>query len=682
MVAACGYSTATSSFAADPAAAEVPTDEIPDIYSLGLEDLLSAEVSSVSRRSERLSDTAAAVFVLKGEDILRSGATSIPDALRLVPGLQVAQIGNSRWAVSARGFNGRFANKLLVLVDGRSIYTPLFSGVLWEREDIVLENIERIEVIRGPGAAMWGANAVNGVINIITKKARDTQGGLVALGAGNKVNGQGVARYGAQLGEDTWYRVWGKTAEREPTYDDVDADGSTFGRVGFRLDHHLDRAARLTLNGETYRMSAGDQWNQPDLSRGPGFTRLTTARARFSGGHLRGEYTGVLDDGSDISFSAYFQHERDDEPTIIAEHRDTLDFDFNHHKPLGAHDLMWGVGYRIARSEIGDRTPSFIVRPERRVDRLFSAFAHDDWTLIPERLRLIAGTKLEHNDYTGWEWQPNLRSVWTPTRGDTLWGAVSRAVRTPSRVENESNLRLVTLQPGDPLAASAHGLPLLIELTSPAGTVDRAESVLSYELGYRRQISPALSLDVAGYVSKYAHLRSGRLVGQDCLFASGFAGCATNFPPLLARATYALQMTREATVKGIELASEWHVSERWRLDGSWTALRTETDAPNGDVLAEPASPHFLASLRSSLNLSHAVSFDAVLRHVSRLADDSIPAYTELDMRLAWQARRNLELSLSGQNLLHSRHEEASSDFLPQVRLPVERGYLVQARIAF
>lgn len=477
-----------------------------DVASLSLEDLLNTEVSTVSRKSQRLSQTAAAVFVLSGEEIQRSGATSIPEALRMVPGVQVARMGNARWAVSARGFNGRFANKLLVQVDGRSIYSPLFSGVIWEQEDTLIEDIDRIEVIRGPGAAIWGANAVNGVINIITKKARATQGGQATVSAGNEERVGGSMRWGGDVGERGNYRVWAKGVRREASDDESDVDPSHSARAGFRYDDALGGGSRVSAVGEVYRVRAGDMWDRPDVrveTLASGFVTPTFVTAKHSGANIVVRYDTVLGDGSELGLQSYLDHSELDVPWAMQDKRDTADLDMQHRIHGGAHDFIWGLGYRISHDYLQPRVPNFAFLRDRRTLRLFSAFAHDEWTLIPDRLRLVAGTKVEHNDFTGWEWQPNVRLAWTPNDTQTVWGALSRAVRTPAQAEEDASLDLQVIPP-----SASVPLSNLIVVRAP-GKLSRAEKVVSIDLGYRHQVTNTLSFDAAAFAVRYTDLRTG-----------------------------------------------------------------------------------------------------------------------------------------------------------------------------
>jgi len=657
-----------------PALAE---DEPRDAVDLSLEELLDAEVMTASRKLQRLNDVAAAVFVISREDIERSGAMSIPEALRMAPGLQVARLANNRWAVSARGFNGRFANKLLVLMDGRSIYSPLFSGVIWEAEDTLLEDIERIEVIRGPGAAMWGSNAVNGVINIITRKARDTQGDLLVAGAGTEEKAFAAFRHGGQAG-DGHYRVWGKAFTRDasvtlagqPGHDDWSA-----GRIGFRGDWALAVGDRLMVSGQAYTGPTGDRWNSPDLASATGFTP-TSMQQIGNGAHLLARREWRKTDGSEAAFQTYVEQSETGISNAFHEVRSTLDMDFQQRTLFAQqHDVIWGLGYRYSHDQI-DSHGIFLFQPQSRDFSLFSAFVHDEITLRPETLHLILGARLEHNSFTGFEPQPNVRLTWTPTPNEALWGAVSRAVRTPSRIELDAQADLsVTL--ANPPTVPAN---VLTRYVPRADRTLLAERVTAFEVGYRHQWDSKLSLDLAAFYNDYDNLRSTGL------------GALQAAPPFLIQTVIPTNKLTART-RGVELSLDYHAAAWWRLQPAYSYLWITSKAPSDDVVEqsgaaalEGRSPRHQFSLRSSMTLSGQRQFDFWLRHVSALesADRSgsvVPAYTTLDLRYAWRPTKGLELALVGQNLLDRRHPEFVPDF-PSEPLQIERGLYVKAKWQF
>lgn len=663
---------AASGVHAAPAAPADPAD-------LSLEELLNANVQTASRKSQRLQDVAAAVFVITRDDIERSGATSIPDALRLAPGVHVARIANNRWAVSARGFNGRFANKLLVLMDGRSIYSTLFSGVVWEAEGTLLEDIERIEVIRGPGAALWGANAVNGVINIITRKARDTRGTLAVAAVGSEERGIVALRHGVALG-DGHLRVWGKALARDTSVDLAGApanDDWHDSRLGFRGDWALDASRRITLSGSTYRSRTGDTWRLPSYTSPQGF-EATPMRQNANGTHLLARHDWLWADGTEAALQAYLDRADLEVGGIVRDHRSTVDLDFQHRPRLdGAHDVVWGLGYRQSNDHIDSGTLLSVAPASRRWE-LVSAFVQDEWTLAPKTLRLVLGTRLEHNSFTGFEPQPNLRLIWTPTPQRTLWGALSRAVRTPSRAERDAQVDL-TVRPANGFmpAVLVRNVP---DPDRPLGN----EVVKAVELGLREQVGPQLSLDLVLFHNRYDKLRGARLGAQ------GFE---------LLPIPHAVQTTSpnngvHARSQGLELALDWHLSPRWRVQPAYTYMAIDARASSTDP-AENASasvynasaPRHQLSLRASATLANRSQLDLWLRHVSRLAPTrpgapGIAAHTTLDLRCAWRVRSGLELSVVGQNLLDRQHPEFVPDLLPAQPLQVQRAVLVKAKWQF
>jgi iron complex outermembrane receptor protein len=428
-----------------------------DLAVASLEDLMNIEVTSVSKKEEKLFQTAAAVYVITQDEIRRSGLTSIPELLRLVPGVTVARIDGTKWAISARGFNGRLANKLLVLIDGRSVYSPETSGVYWEVQDLLLEDIERIEVIRGPGGTLWGANAVNGVINIITKRAEDTQGVLVTAGGGSEERGFGSFRYGARMGEHADYRVYGKYFKRIGLVDALGRsanDGQQALRAGGRVDWTLTDRDELTLQGDIYgtRLRETPTVVSPDNP----FAPFANRPGEFTGGHVLGRWTRAFSKRSDLALQVYYDR-FDRDLFDLADHINTFDVDLQHHVALGQqHDVVWGLGYRLVSHEAhGDSATPIHFNPARKTAHLFSGFAQDEITLVKDRLRLMVGAKLEHNQFSGFEAQPSIRVSWTPSSKQAVWAAVSRAVRTPVRSEQDIKASIQTVPgPG--------GLPIIV----------------------------------------------------------------------------------------------------------------------------------------------------------------------------------------------------------------------------
>jgi iron complex outermembrane receptor protein len=655
-------------------AGPVPS-EPSDLTEMSLEALMDIDVTSVSKKSQKLANAAAAVFVITQEDIRRSGVTTIADALRLAPGVQVARLDSNKWAVSIRGFNGRYANKLLVLMDGRSLYTPFFSGVYWEVQDTPLEDIERIEVIRGPGAALWGANAVNGVINITTKQADSTLGGLVSAGGGTRERGFGTARYGLSLGDATDVRLYAKYNNRDNGVDAVGNathDAWNITRGGLRLDSHPTGADQFTLQGDYYDGKLDETYN---LFLPPAFIPPTVvdATSGVSGGNIISRWQRTMSEKSSLSLQVYFDHyER--QMAISAEKRNSFDLEFQHRFALGSfQDVIWGIGYRYSQDEFDDNfTASFT--PPSRDEHLYSAFLHDEIMLVPERLALILGSRFERKDYTGFEVQPNGRLLWTPTPRQTVWAAVSRAVRTPSRAEQTIRYRqgaaLVDtgLQPPAP-----QQIPVVATIT---GSRDfKSEEVLAYELGYRSEPHPRVSFDIAAFYNVYQHLRT---LSTGPLIPPSASQPFATLPALTSNDMHAHAV-------GVELSSTWKPYDWWRLQATYSYLNIAAHLDSADPSifnvtergnASGDSPHHQFSVRSGFDMGRQVTLDLWLRGVDRLTFvdlTSIPGYITLDTRLAWKPLTNLEIALVGQNLLHEHNQEFFPELINTVPSQVERG---------
>jgi iron complex outermembrane recepter protein len=634
---------------------------------LSLEQLMNIEVTSVTKNAQPLSQAAAAVFVLSQEDIRRSGVTTIPEALRMVPGIQVARIDAHRWAISARGFNGEFANKLLVLMDGRTLYSPLFSGVFWDVQDTILEDIDRIEVIRGPGATLWGANAVNGVINIITKKAKDTQGFLAVAGAGTEERGFTTLRYGGSIGAETQYRLYGKFFERD---DFARQDGSAasdnwrHSRGGFRVDHEASSRDNITIQGDYYRGSAGFEYLEPTLTSP--FSRLILNRQKTSGGNIVSRWKHTFSDTSSFTVQTYYDR-TEREHDVFGERRDTIDIDAQHSFAWGrAHHIVWGLGYRFTNDQIvNSQTIRF--QPYSRVLNLFSGFFQDEITLVPDRLALIAGTKLEHNDFTGVVVQPSGRLRWTPTPRLTIWGSISRGIRTPSRGEDDGRAVQQAIPPNGLFPGSPTALATIL-----GNRGFQNETLAAYELGTRVQIHESLSFDIAAFYNRYDNLRS---------FEPGtpILEIAPTPPHLLVPLTSSNRLAAET--HGVEVAADWHPLEWWRLHASYSyltirmlkgnSLDSSSSNPNGE------SPRHQASLRSLMRLPGNVELDLWGHYVDRLPAIDIPGYFNLDARLGWKPFKNLDVSVVGQNLLEARRPEFASLIVANRATEVQRGAYVK-----
>ncbi|MBX3324282.1 MAG: TonB-dependent receptor [Nitrospira sp.] len=647
---------------ADPAQ-ETP----PELTALSLEELMKVEVTSVSKQAQPLFQAAAAIFVISQEDIRRSGVTTIPEALRMAPGIQVARLDTHRWAVSSRGFNGEFANKLLVLIDGRTAYSPLFSGVFWDAQDTVLEDIDRIEIIRGPGASLWGANAVNGVINVITKKAKDTQGLLAVVGGGTEERAFTTLRYGTSVGEHTHARLYGKFSERD---DFVRSDGTPGeddwrnGRGGFRLDHELSSRDSLTVQGDYYRGSEGFRFAEPLLTTP--FSQSIRDRWSYSGGNVLSRWKHAFSDSSSLLVQTYYDR-TERESRLFNERRDTFDIDLQHSFAWGqTHRVIWGLGYRFTTDHIVNST-TIRTTPTSRVLNLFNGFVQDEFTLIPNTLALTAGTKVEHNDFTGWVVQPSGRLRWTPTQALMFWGAISHAIRTPSRAEDDSTLDQIALPPN----ALFPGAP--VALTTFGGQRGfRNESLLAYEIGTRYQPVEAWSIDISAFYNRYDRLRS---------IEPGTSSLATNPLPPHLLIPFVASNKLAAETHGVEVSSEWHPIDRWHLQATYSYLRIQmiTGAsldPTGRN-ANGDSPQHQASLRSLMQLPGNIELDLWGRFVDRLPALNIPAYISMDTRLGWKPSKNVEVSIVGQNLLESRRPEFATSFVAQNGTEVQRGTYIK-----
>lgn len=646
-----------------------------ELVGLSLEDLGKIKVTSVSRKSESLSDAAAAIHVITQEDIRRSGVTSLPEALRMAPGLDVARANSRQWAISSRGFNNTFANKLLVLLDGRTLYTPLFSGVFWEETDTVLEDVDRIEVIRGPGATVWGANAVNGVINIITKSARETQGTLISGGGGVEERALGTVRYGGRLGTNVYYRVYGKYSDRDEfTLRNGEGAGDSWwmAQGGFRLDWEPSEINRLTLQGDYYHGDFGGKFNLHSLA--PPALVPTNLRNTAEGVNLVGRWTHDFSADSDLSVQMFF--DRTDRGFGTAnEIRNTFDLDAQHRFHLGdRQEIVWGGGYRYSGDDITESADLKMSDPSVGL-QLVSAFVQDEVVLAPDRLHLTLGTKLEHHDFTGFEVQPSGRLAWTPHAQHTLWAAVSRAVRTPSRAERG----FATYADPTPLLPP---LPLPVLAPGTGNSNFRSEEMLAYELGYRVRLHPRLTLDCTAFYNDYDHLQSVDMLPAELRLSPGPEATPYVVLPL----TFSNDILGETY--GAEISAQWQPLDSWRWRASYTFLRmqvrTREPGPSVTKDSEGISPQHQISLWSDVDLGRHVEWGWGVRYVDELSSllQQVPGYTEMDMRLAWKPSRNCELSIVGRNLLHPHHREFSPIIITARNVEVDRAVYAKLTLRF
>lgn len=597
-----------------------------DLKSLSVEELMNVVVTSVSGRAEPLSQAASAIQVITQDDIRRSGATSLPEALRLASNLQVAQVDSRQWAISARGFNSTTANKLLVLIDGRTVYTPLYSGVFWDVQDVPLADIDRIEVISGPGATLWGANAVNGVINVITKSAAESQRLLVSGGGGTALRGFGSARYGGTAGTSVRYRIYGKGFARDATAlsSGVDAtDDWSMGQGGFRVDWDASAINQVNLQGDAY---------------GGLMSQAGGSDVAVNGGNVVGRWSHTFSATSDAQVQLYYDRTHRDVPGVFAEDLNTYDVELQHHALLGRRqNVTWGLSYRLVDDNVGN-SAALAFLPGQVTRHWFGGFLLDEIALVPERLGVAVGAKVEHNDYTGFEIQPGGRVSWKMSHSGTMWAAVSRALRTPSRIDRE------LFAPGQP--------PYFL-----AGGPDfRSEEELAYELGYRLQ-HRAFQASLATFYNRYDGLRSLEQTNPPAAF------------PLV------IGNGLDGESYGAELSTEYRIENGWRVRAGYTEMRihiwaipASTDTSGG--AGESHTPNRQFSLSSSADLPAHFRVDGGFRYVSEIANQQLPAYAELDAGLTWSPTAQLDLSLVGQNLLHHRHAEFGT---PTTRREIERG---------
>ena len=608
-----------------------------DLKRLSIEELAQIDVTSVSRRSERLSETAAAVSVINADQIFRSGLTTLPEVLRLADAIDVARVNSNTWATSLRGFTTNPANKLLVLMDGRSVYSPLTSGTFWDVEDTLLNDVDRIEVVRGPGGAVWGPNAVNGVVNVITKTAASTMGDYVSVAAGSDEHVYAAGRHGGDMGGGA-YRIFGKYRQHgAQVFTDTGADAGDpvqLGQAGFRMDSSPDGPATWVLEGGGYRGTNGFS-DRPD--------------GDTAGGNIIGRWNRAFSGSSVFQAQFYYDGTYRKVPNQFTEHRHTFDVDVQQRIKKGRHDVVFGGETRLSRgNDVG--VAGFIFDPLVRTNSLVSARAQDEIALATNKVFLTVGSRFDRNDYTGFEVQPTIRARWSMNARQTLWGAVSRSVRLPTRLDTD--LRLI-----DPVT----------KRTTLTGSEDfDAEEVVAFEAGYRIRPVPLLSVDVATFVNQYDRLRSTELT-------------------LTPQPLIVLDNLLNARTSGIELAGTVQARPAWRVHGSYSYLHKELsfDPGSRDVYrgtVEGNDPAYLLSLQSWLDLPAHMALDALFRRVGTRPDPVVPAYSELDLRLGWMPRPRWDLSLVGQNLLHAHHSELLPRNAPHYAF--RRGVFVRSRWYF
>lgn len=632
----CGWALAL--FVASVAAGENDASRAPDLTELSLEELMNVRVTSVSRREERLFEAAGAVSVLTQEDLRRSGARNIPEALRLVPGLQVAQINGSQWVVTARGFSDRFANKLLVLVDGRSVYTHLFSGVFWEDVDIPLSEVDRIEIVRGPGGALWGANAVNGVINILTRRPGSEPGGQVDLGVETGERWLAAAREG-KSGDRGSYRVWGAV-------NDVDelerADGSGAQddrrsvRGGVRYERQLAQG-ELEVDAGARSLDSGQITALPSLTA-PYVTSYPDSLT-MQGGHSLLRWTRRSPSGATARLQMYY--DRYDREELDSDIRvETVDLDYQSFLPLGRrHELVWGGEARRYEDYLSTNPVYFAFAREQRTVDLWSLFVQDQISLADGRARITLGAKGEHDEIGSWNLMPSIRAQLELAPGQVGWASASRSTRVPGRAEADIDQVWLLTVP------SPAGLPVQV-VARGAGGID-AEEMTAWELGYRAQPDAAVSLDLAAFHNHYEHL---------------VASCPDELIPAAAPVPHLIQRFRvcnegSAEARGLEAVLAWSPSIRWRLSLAYSYLDFATDVPQNLLTWDGSSPGHMAQLRLQGEPAPGWEADAAIFYVDSLPTQGVPSLVRLDGRLERTLRPGLGLEIVGRNLLDGRHGE-------------------------
>jgi iron complex outermembrane receptor protein len=636
-----------------------------DLSQASLQDLMNIQVTSVSKKEQKLSKTGAAVFVITQEDIRRSGATNIPDLLRMVPGVDVARIDANQWAISIRGFSSQYANKVLVLIDGRSVYSPTFSGVYWDMQDVPLEDIERIEVTRGPGGTVWGANAVNGVIDIITMSAAATHGGLISAGAGNQDRGDGLVQYGASAGQNGDYRVFGKffdIGNSEFPSAQQAADGWEGGHAGFRSDWTLSANDTLTVQGDFLKTNEGATITTL-FSNALLLEQTLNDTVTGTAANILVRWNHTLKNGSQMSLQVYEDYTRRLAQGFL-DSENTVDVDFQHHVALGSrNDMVWGVGARAVDSQYGAGY-SFTILPNHQLDPLYSVFLQDEVKLA-DSLSLTVGSKAEHNAFSGFEFEPSARLVWTPTPEQALWMSASRAIREPSTFEDglQDNVESV------PLGSSFAVIRVL------GNTNTKAEELRDFEVGYRALPNKRVSLDVTAFGSLYRNLEAVAPL------APSFDVTPQGLPYVVLPEQFVNGPT--AQTYGVEFYGNWSVTNHWRLSPGYSYFHMDVNGNTIGLYTPPGtSPNHQFQVKSLLDLPHHLEWDNTLAYVSKLAVGNVPSYARVDSRLGWRLGEFVELSMVGQNLLAPRHVEFSDAVFPTNYTLVERSFFAKVTWRF
>jgi len=623
---------------------------------LSLAELGNVEVTTASKVPEQLLKASAAVYVITQADIERSGVTSIPEALRLAPGVEVARIDGNKWSIGIRGFGSRLSRNVLVLIDGRTVYTTLLAGTYWEVQNVLLQDVDRIEVIGGPGATIWGPNAVNGVINIITRSSKDTHGAMVNAGGGNVDQGFVNARYGGGNGSTFNYRVYGMAFDRGPEFH---TDGNNYDswrtvQGGFRMDFSQNEQDSFTVQGDMYGEGAGETVTA--VSYTPPYQQTLQGTEMLSGGNILGRWRRTQGEGRDLQLQAYYDRTNRHEPNF-ADYRDTFDVDFlDRFRLPGRQQISWGLGARTSRGHNPTIVSGLYFLPPTRTDELYTGFFQDEIGLIQDRLSLSVGTKLLKTNYTGFQLQPSVRLSWSPTGKQTLWAAFTHALRTPSDAERAFYLSgFIGTDP-------ATGLPFFARFN--ANPNFRSEELNGYELGYRRLFKESLYVSLSAFYNHYGDLFSEDIVGSPYIEANP---APTH---ILLPADFGNGLV--GTTSGFELAPEWRPASFWRLRASYSYLemKLKKSANSLDVgtasFTAGSSPRHQLTAQSGFALGKALNLDLTYRFVSALPSLMIRSYSTGDAQFSWRARSFLTLSVVGQNLFQPYHFEYASDPGPNV----------------
>lgn len=648
--------------------------KVDDLLDLSLEELLSQQVTSVAKKAGRVADSAAAVTVITQEDIRRSSARTVPDLLRMVPGMEVAEVQSSATSVSARGYTSRFAANLLVMIDGAAIYTTSISGMFWDQALIPLQDIERIEVIRGPGGTLWGSNSINGIVNIITKQSVDTQGIRVDASVGT-FDQRYEFGYGKQVNEQLGFRVYGdyrRTKGLDSINGPVSGNGWRGGLVGVRFDYAPTEKDSVVVLGEYSKGKFEERYVGVGIGLAGAFSFPQIEKNKFHTKHVLARWKHTFSEDFDLSGQVYFNNLYRTEYGAAID-RDLFDASIEGRARLNAsHEMNFGVAGRISKDRI-DSTFSLSHPSGKNVDRWLTGYLQDEWTIVPDKLRLTVGSKFEWNNFTGFEIQPSARVLYRTSPKFAAWAAVSRAVRTPLLLQREMTANVALAETVSPFP-----VPVLVNATFFGNPDAKSEEVLSYEAGFRGSLGNNWSYDVAAHISEYDSLTTGNLLSQSPIL----------MPPLMTpvgvQMNYLVGNSGKGSSKGIELLINGPVTNWWKVEASYSYLDLKVKSPTGTYIlsGDDASPHHQLRAKSSMTLGSGIRLDADLHYVSDAKSGKREAYTDFDLRGSYQVNSNLELSIVGSNLLKKRRLEYYQQSLPIEMVYVPRSVFAEARVRF